>query len=88
MLTEEDLRLEARLTAIEQLLAKVTNGMMLHFSETEFDQLMKAYAQSLDRTVIPGMDPATADVFASQFKEEMLRLIAAIRFERQRVPKR
>jgi hypothetical protein len=88
MLTEQDLRLEARLTAIEQLLAKVTNGMMLHFSDTEFDQLMNVYAETLDHTVIPGMDPARADVFAAQFRVEMLRLIAAIRVERRRVPKR
>lgn len=87
-MTEDELRLEARLTAIEQLLAKVTNGMMLHFSDNEFDSLMKAYAQSLEGTVVPGMEPAMADVFADQFREEMLRLIRAVRTERRRLPAR
>jgi hypothetical protein len=86
MRTEAELRLEARLTAIEQLLAKVTAGMMLHFSNEEFDTVMRTYGHALEETRIPGMDPALADVFAAQFRDEMLRLLAAVRTERNRVP--
>lgn len=87
MLTEEELRLEARLAAIEQLLAKVANGMMLHFEPDEFEQLMHTYAESLEQTSVPGLEPALADVFAAQFRDETLRLISAIRAERRKVPR-
>lgn len=86
MLTESELRLEARLTAIEQLLAKVTAGMLVRFTREQFEQVMATYSETLEHTVIPGMDPALADVFAAQFRDEMLRLIAAVRVERDRVP--
>lgn len=86
MLTEDDLILEARLTAIEQLLAKVTAGMMIKFTDEQFDMVLTTYAATLDETVVPGMDPVVADVFADQFREEMLRLIGAVRAERKRVP--
>lgn len=85
MLTEQELRLEARLAAIEQLLAKVANGMMLHFEPDEFEQLMQTYAESLEHTTIPGLEPALADVFAAQFRDETLRLIGAIRAERGKI---
>jgi hypothetical protein len=87
MVTEEELRLEARLTAIEQLLVKVTNGMLLHFTPTEFEQLLDAYAAGLETAIVPGVDPALADVFAAQFRDEMLRLISGIRAERKKVPR-
>jgi len=87
MLTEDELRLEARLAAIEQLLAKVANGMMLHFEPDEFERLMTVYAESLERTSIPGLEPAMADVFAAQFRDESLRLINAIRAERKKIPR-
>lgn len=86
MLTEPELRLEARLTAIEQLLAKVTAGMLVRFTREQFEQVMSTYSDTLEQTTIPGMDPALADVFAAQFRDEMLRLIAAVRVERDRVP--
>ena len=86
MLTEKELRLEARLTAIEQLLAKVTAGMFVRFSREQFEQAMATYSETLERTTVPGMDPALADVFAAQFRDEMLRLIRAVRVERDRVP--
>lgn len=88
MLTEDDLILEARLTAIEQLLAKVTAGMMINFTDEQFDLVLTTYAGTLEETVVPGMDPVVADVFADQFRREMLRLIAAVRLERRRVPPR
>lgn len=87
MLTEDDLRLEARLAAIEQLLAKTTAGMMLHFSNTEFETVMGTYAETLEHTVVPGMDAAMADVFTAQFRDEMLRLLDAVRTERRRIPR-
>jgi hypothetical protein len=86
MLTEEQLRLEARLTAIEQLVAKTTAGLLMRFTDEQFEQLMSTYSRSLDNTVVPGLDPATADVFADQFREEMLRLLRLVRYERKRVP--
>lgn len=88
MLTEQELRLEARLTAIEQLLAKTVAGMMVHFTDEQFDQVMATYTATLDHTVVPGMDPAMADVFVDQFRREMLRLIRAVRIEHRRVPER
>lgn len=87
MLTEDDLRLEARLAAIEQLLAKTTAGMMLHFSNAEFETVLSTYAETLEHTVVPGMDAAMADVFTAQFRDEMLRLLAAVRTERRRIPR-
>lgn len=86
MLTEKELRLEARLTAIEQLLAKVTAGLMIRFTDDEFETLMATYGHALEQTVVPGMDPAVADVFTVQFRDEMLRLLRAVRLERDRVP--
>jgi len=86
MLTESELRLEARLTAIEQLLAKVTAGLFVRFTREQFELAMATYSDALEETTIPGMDPAMADVFAAQFRDEMLRLIAAVRIERDRVP--
>ncbi len=86
MWTEQELRLEARLTAIEQLLAKTVAGMMIHFTDAQFEQVMTTYAETLEHTVVPGMDAAMADVFADQFRREMLRLIAAVRVEHRRVP--
>jgi hypothetical protein len=88
MLTEQELRLEARLTAIEQLLAKVTAGMMVHFTEEQFETVMTTYTETLEHTVVPGMDPALADVFADQFRREMLRLLRAVRIEHGRMPGR
>jgi hypothetical protein len=87
MVTEEELRLEARLVAIEQLLVKVTNGMLLHFGPAEFEQLLNAYAAGLETASVPGVDPALADVFAAQFRDETLRLIRGIREERKKVPR-
>jgi len=86
MITEEDLQLDARLTAIEQLLAKVTAGMMINFSDEQFEQVMTTYAHTLEYATVDGMEPAIADVFTAQFREEMLRLLAAVRAERRRVP--
>jgi len=86
MLTEQELRLEARLTAIEQLLAKTVAGMMVHFTDQQFEQVMTTYTETLDHTVVPGTDAATADVFADQFAREMRRLIRAVRIEHQRIP--
>ncbi len=87
MLTEDELRLQARLTAIEQLLAKVTAGMMLHFSNEQFETVMTTYAETLEHTIVPGMEPAVADVFAAQFRDEMLRLLGAVRQEWRRIPR-
>ena len=88
MLTEKELRLEARLTAIEQLLAKVMAGMLVRFSEEEFELVMRTYTETLEHTVVSGMEPALADVFAAQFRDEMLRLLRAVRIEHARVPAR
>ena len=86
ILTEQELRLEARLTAIEQLLAKTVAGMMVHFTDEQFEQVMATYADTLEHTVVPGMEPAMADVFSDQFRREMLRLIHAVRIEHRRIP--
>jgi hypothetical protein len=80
-MTEREIKLEARLFAVEFLAAHVLSTVHVAFGTTD-EQLDEMYAsadEKLSSTSIPNMDPATADMFSAELQEAVQRLMRITR---------
>lgn len=83
MLDQKDIQLEARLTSIEYLLAKVLAQLTFHYPDDKFEQMVQNYAVGMEKQTFPGLDAATSDLVASEIRDEVLRLLKSVKEIRQ-----
>jgi hypothetical protein len=80
-LTEEQLKLEARLTAIEYMIGHAYSRIlvMLKTTDEQMDQMEAQAKLSLGQTTLPGVDPAMADHFSAEIQEAIEHLLLVTR---------
>ena len=79
---EADVQVEARLQAIEYLLANLYARTYLQFGDEAMSQVDRGTArmlESLDTATIPGVDPIASDVVAGELRDAVERLLQTIR---------
>lgn len=81
---EGQIRLEARLAAIEHLLTKMLAAMTHQVPIDQLDQLLERYGQGLETMTIEGLNAAQSDLLSSEVRDEVLRLLNAVREVRTR----
>ena len=79
---ETDVQPEARLHAIEYLLANLYAKFFLQIEDeamSEVDHGIARMLQGLDTVTIPGVDPIASDVVAGELRDAVERLLQMIR---------
>jgi len=72
---EKAIRLEARLNAIELLLARMFSALAGHLSDEDFQAALDGYRATGERLTIPGLDAAQSDVVAAEHRDQLVRLL-------------
>jgi hypothetical protein len=81
MLSEKNVKLEARLLAIEYMIAHLNRTLTKLVGATpEMAEAARAtFRKSLGTSSFPGLDPATSDLMAGELEEAFERLFETIR---------
>jgi len=79
MLNEKDLRIEARLLAVEELANRAFGSMLMVMEPAVADRLLANWEAGLETVTVPGLDAAQSDAVAAQFRDETLRLLSDVR---------
>lgn len=77
-MTEEQLKIEARLTAIEYVLSDLCAKWSLA-NRASPEKVTAAHHATIERLKIetfPGLDPATADAFAAEFEDAVSNILS------------
>jgi hypothetical protein len=81
MMTDEEIKLQTRLTAIESMLCRLIARRIQELPNPidAADQMIANYRQGLAQQTIAGLDAAQSDLFASEYEQAMMRLVMAAR---------
>lgn len=76
-MTEEGVKLEGRLTAIEYMIGHTLSSLLLVLgaSDEQLDPMERNAKVTFGQTTFPGADPAMGDLLASEIQENIERLI-------------
>jgi hypothetical protein len=78
--TEKEIKLEARLTAIEYMVANAL-AMLHHAFGSTPKQIIASHDQAKERLrteAIPGLDPAQSDMFVAEIQTAVENILASI----------
>lgn len=81
MWTEETLRAEARLIAIEKLLAKSVGAQFLGMTAAQQEAALQGMSASMEALTVPGLDAAQSDALSAEVRDGINRLLRAVREE-------
>lgn len=79
MTTETEIKLHARLSAIEYLIQKLLASALQGLSDEQFDSLISDFHSAHDGMTIAGVDAAMSDHVASEIRDEVDRLMKGVK---------
>lgn len=78
MLTEKELKKEARLMAIEHLLMHQFALTTLYLTAEQFEKMNSNWRATLDRETFEGTDAAVSDLLSAEIRDAVLALLQGV----------